>query len=211
MAASTDVIIPITTFIAGYLLSVFEKFRENRRNVRNMKTILFKELSDNYKKLNPFVPSDMTFHPSLVQIPMLSGLGISTSVYDAYLNRLAELESTDLQNIFDAYWYLQIYRNACKEFLEMKPEELDVQKSIEAKLKVNNFLQCMINTHSNTEKALRAFQGGQKLLLEEAINRGAEYNRVFNIAASAAKQLKKVESQKMNSNEAVHIDSPRGE
>jgi hypothetical protein len=158
-----------------------------------MKTILFKELSDNYRKLNPFVPSDMNFHPSLVQIPALSGTGISTMVYDAYLSRLAELESTDLQNIFDAYWYLQIYKNACKQFLDMRPEELDVQKSIEAKMKVGNFLQCMVNTHSNTEKALRGFQGGQKFLIEEAQNRGSEYNRVFKMAASAGKQCKKPE------------------
>ena len=188
-----NVTMGIITFIAGYLLSVFEKFRETRKNVRNMKTILFKELSDNYKKMNPFVPSDMIFHHNLVQIPMLSGIGISTVVYDAYLNRLAELESADLQNIFDAYWYLQIYKNACKQFLEMQPAELDVQKSIEAKIKVDNFLQCMINTHSNTEKALRVFQGGQKFLLDEAINRGVEYNRVFKIAAAAAEQHKKAE------------------
>ncbi|MHB8846583.1 MAG: hypothetical protein ACYC7L_17760 [Nitrospirota bacterium] len=187
----TNILIPIATFITGYLLSVFEKFRENRRNVRNMKTILFKELSDNYKKLNPFVPSDMKFHPNLVQIPMLSGLGISTSVYDAYLNRLAELKSVDLEAIFDAYWYLQIYKNACRQFLEMKPEELDVQKSIEAKMKVDNFLRCMITTHSSTEKALRVFQSGHKFLLSEAENRGVEYNRVFKIAEAAAEQHKK--------------------
>jgi hypothetical protein len=186
----TNVIIPIATFIAGYLLSIFEKFRENRRNVRNMKTILFKELSDNYKKLNPFVPSDLKYHPSLVQLPMLSGIAISTSVYEAYLNRLAELESLDLQNIFDAYWHLQIYKNACKQFLDMKPEELDVQKSIEAKMKVDNFLQCMINTHSNTEKALRVFRRGQAFLLEESKNRGAEYDRIFKLAVSAAEQRK---------------------
>lgn len=188
-----SVIIPIATFIAGYLLSVFEKFRERRRNVRNMKTILFKELSDNYKKLNPFVPSDMNFEPKLVQLPALHGAVISTTVYDAYLSHLAELESADLQNIFDAYWYLQIYKNACKQFLEMKPEELDVQKSIEAKMKVSNFLQCMVNTHSNTEKALGVFQGGQKFIMEETQNRGCEYNRVFKMVASAAGQCKKPE------------------
>ncbi|MEK6683351.1 MAG: hypothetical protein AABY46_01685 [Nitrospirota bacterium] len=190
---AADGIILIVTFIAGYLLSVFDKFRENNKNVRNMKTILFKELSDNYKKLNQFVPSDMIFHPSLVQIPMLSGIGISTSVYDAYLNRLAELKNSDLQNIFDAYWYLKIYKDACKQGLEMQPKELDVQKSIEAKMKEGNFLQCMINTHSNIEKALRVFQGGQKFLLEEAKNRGGEYNRVFKIVASAAEHRKKAE------------------
>ncbi len=63
-----DVAIPIVTFIAGYSLSVFDKFRENRRNVKNMETILFTELGNNYKLLNPFVPSNRSFHPNLVQI-----------------------------------------------------------------------------------------------------------------------------------------------
>jgi hypothetical protein len=179
LAQTMSIVTPIITFIAGFLLSLSEKFWERKRNINKIKSILFKELSENFKKINPHIPPDKSYPPNIIQVPALSGMSISTAVYDAYLNRLAELDVDALHNIFDAYQWLKIYQKACIDVFNMKPEELDVLKSIESRIKLMTYLQCMLTTHSNTEKALSEFTAGKKFLNGEAKNKGADYNKIM--------------------------------
>jgi hypothetical protein len=54
----TDIVLPILTFFLGLIYSYFDKYRDDRRKLRNMRHILFQELRHNYEQLNEFWPAE---------------------------------------------------------------------------------------------------------------------------------------------------------
>jgi len=67
----------------------------------NIRSILFKEVSENYKELIRFIPKG-TDQPEIGSL--LSALtNLSSSIYDNYLDRLCELEEEEVDSIYEAY------------------------------------------------------------------------------------------------------------
>ena len=91
----------VVTFVAGYLLSNLDRFRESRRKLRNLRMILFKEMSENYKILNKLVPLDENALPDPALVAVFAQR-FSFSVYDRYLDRLDQLRTDDLSKVYEA-------------------------------------------------------------------------------------------------------------
>ena len=91
----------VLTFVAGYFLSSLDRFRESHRKLRNMKMILCKEMSENYKLLNQIVPKDKNQRPNPVLVALMAQR-FSFSVYDRYLDRIDQLPTKDLGKIYEA-------------------------------------------------------------------------------------------------------------
>src|SRR4030067_1948509 len=99
-------ILPIVTFFLGYFLSQLNRYLDKRREINNLKTILFWELSINHYVL--FVMDKELIKMEEEQIyPIIKKAYTSqklvTSVYDAYLNKLNLLNPDELHSVLFAY------------------------------------------------------------------------------------------------------------
>jgi hypothetical protein len=101
----TKAVVPLATFAAGYLLSSWDKFRESRRRLGNTRAILTKELDENAEALNKLWPpsNDLAEAVPFGALIAEACAGLSTQVYDGYLDRLDALGTAELDRVYDAY------------------------------------------------------------------------------------------------------------
>lgn len=173
----------------GYLLSIINRIGVDRRNIKNVKTILFKELSENYKRINPALPKGNEFHPALIDLPVQFSQTLTFDVYEKYLNRLAELKKDELEKIYDAYHHLAEFSKAAKQFLPSQTQNTKKDPSEVEQLKIRALIQYAMLAREKTETALKLFSGGDVFVRDEVPNRGAEYERVFDLVQHAVKGL----------------------
>jgi len=171
---------------SGYLLSVVNRVWLDRRNIDNIKTIIFKELSENYKRINPVLPKGNEFHPALIDLPVQFSQTLSFNVYEKYLSRLAEFKKDELNKIYDAYYHLAEYAKAAKQFITTPTSAVEKMPPEVEQLKIRALIQYAIFARDKTEIALKIFSGGEAVINNEIANRGAEYERVFAVAQNAA-------------------------
>ena len=113
----TKLILPVVTFLLGFGLSQLDKFRESKRRLRNLKSILFKELRENYKSLSQVQREKSGAAPPPPHLTGLMMERLSTTVYENYLDRIDSLKPTELDKVFDAYAMMQNTIASAKEFL----------------------------------------------------------------------------------------------
>jgi hypothetical protein len=173
----------------GYLLSIVNRISADRKSIVNVKTIIFKELSENYKRINLILPKDNNFHPGLIDLPVQYSQTLTFDVYDKYLSRFAELKSEMLGKIYDAYYHLAEFSKGAKKFLPSQIPNAGKEPTEVEQLKIRVFIQNALITREKTEAALKLFHGGDALLKNELSNRGTEYERLFSIVQHAEKGL----------------------
>ncbi len=171
--------------IVGFFSSVFLKIYDSRKSIRNVKTILFKELLVNYDNVNKVLPKDNNFHPALFDLPVQVCRALQLAVYENYIGRLAELNRHELEKIFDAYHLLAEVRKEAEALdVSSKSQEKEPQEVFQ--LRTNIFLQNVSAAHKKIETALGLFKGGNRILKEAMQSRGGEYDKLFAIVSRAA-------------------------
>ena len=113
---ATLVLLPVITFFLGLLSSIWIQQRAEKSNTKNLKSILFKEMKENYKYLNGAIPREDGDDPEPDAGSYIASY-LSTSVYDAYLNRLGSLKAEIVDEVFDAYQFVRVLINNA-EFLK---------------------------------------------------------------------------------------------
>ncbi len=110
-------LIPILTLLLGYLLGKFDRYFERKRKIRNMKTILFKEIAENFNLLNKIIPEDAnTSLPPIILA--LQCRQLSLSVYETYLDRIDSLKENELNRLCEAYFAVKRTLTDSEEYIQ---------------------------------------------------------------------------------------------
>ena len=143
----------IIGFFLGYFAKVVDNWKESRLKKKNLKLILFKELKENYIWLNGITAreEDQTADDMSDDLMELGVAKLSTATFDAYLDRIDTLPATEVDHIWDAYYYTTI---AIKEVNRITSH--DPTKD-EHKFMVGHILLAFVKV----KKALSCFQGGK--------------------------------------------------
>jgi len=181
-------ILPVFTFIGGYLLSSFDRIRESRRKLRNLKVILFKEMSQNFKLLNVVAPNDSKELPDPYLVAMMAQR-FSFLVYDRYLDRLDSLRADELNRIYDACVSLKGFQNDGAAFLSAAHasspgEPLGDTAAAQATLLVSQ----LQKSYELMQAALKVFAGGRTLLEGLEAERGAALPKHKEISSWLARE-----------------------
>ena len=122
-------IVPAVTFLLGVMVGELNRWRDSRRKVINLKTMLRQELTDSFNKMTPTIPrNDQTF--DFPQITAVTASSVNTSIYDGYLSKLDELSASELDVVYAAYQslnHLKIISEKMSEAIE--PGNLDDGKA----------------------------------------------------------------------------------
>jgi hypothetical protein len=177
-----DVALPLLTFVAGYFLSTWDRTRESRRQVKNMRTILFKELEDNYGRIDSLWPpsndlSEIAGNWRRIDILARRSQEFSTAVYSEYLGRMDALKAEELDRVFDAYHLMQQARDAGANLLTVvsgPPESRNQER--DASL-ASAFLFTIDAALDKMSAALDVFSDYQKEAKELKSRRGSEVQR----------------------------------
>jgi hypothetical protein len=193
-------ILPFITFTLGYVLSSFDKFRETRRKQRNMRSILFKELKENYELLNKVIPADEQRHSHNPQLVALLTQNLSLAVYDKYLGSLSELSPEEVDKIYDAYSHMLGAVKDGKSFLATLATAKDQGQDDEHRSPV---WAAAVSVITRSDKALEAmaaalltFKNGQSTLDALKGERGSAlvtYDEVSNMIKETDRMLKETD------------------
>ena len=122
-------IVPAVTFLLGVMVGELNRWRDSRRKVINLKTMLRQELTDSFNKMTPTIPrNDQNF--DFPQITAVTASSVNTSIYDGYLSKLDELSASELDVVYAAYQslnHLKIISEKMSEAIE--PGNLDDGKA----------------------------------------------------------------------------------
>jgi hypothetical protein len=164
---------PVVTFFLGYGLGEWRRISESRKKVRNIKTILFKEIGDNYTELNKVLPAQRsTPAPYDAKSIAIATDGVlphlSRAVYDKYLDRLDTLTPDELHKVYDAYLFLmQVARTV--QWFNSNRQNPQTASAVE---------NALWTAHSKSEIALRAFKGGDDFITRQASTRSEVLRQV---------------------------------
>ena len=166
-------LLSVVTFVAGYLLSNLDRFRESRRKLRNLKMILFKKMSENYKTLNKLVPLDENALPDPTLVAVFAQR-FSFAVYDRYLDRLDQLRTDDLSTVYEACVMLKGLQLDGTAFLAAS-RAADTNPKARTNLAAQATLVISVvgKCHELMKEALRVFAEGPSLLSAQEADRGS--------------------------------------
>ena len=98
----------------GSLLTLWREWLKSKRNLGNIKDILSKEMKHNYLLIISHMPHKKNLSEAQVSIPkiyadLLAGVAneLPSSVYEKYLDRLAELSTEEMDKIYNAYTHIK--------------------------------------------------------------------------------------------------------
>ncbi len=118
------VLIPILTFILGslvtFIVTFFKDYLDRRREIGNMKAIIFQELLHNYGLVNQIKDEDPDSSPGAFFY--LIGC-ISISVYEAYIDRLNSLREMEVLKVLSAYRDLYEFFNHKERVSDFKIQD----------------------------------------------------------------------------------------
>ncbi len=165
------VIIPIVTFMAGYLLSVLERKRKEKQKLDNLRMILFRELGENFRWVNQTIPVESQ-DEQRQQLPdpfalALYGRQLSYDVFNAYLDRMDGLKPKELEAVFEAYLAMRRISLVAEDYFEGRQQGADDLAGRATLLFVS-----MKTGHGLLIEALQLFKGGSELLEELAAQQG---------------------------------------
>ncbi len=168
-------ILPVLTFIAGYFLSNLDRHRDLRRKLRNLKMILFMEMSANYEFLNSVLPLNVEEKP-IAELVESVAWRLSSDVYDRYLDRLDQLQIQDLSKIYQGCAMLKRLQADVKKFRALKDRinagpEITIELNMQAMVLSDDVQIC----HEPLAKALGVFQNGPSFLQGQKAKQGKLY------------------------------------
>ena len=102
-----SIIIPIATFILGFIVNRIFTWHDKRKQISNIRSILIKEMVENYKELIRFVPKKESEEAGIGSLQSAVD-NISSSVYDNYLGRICELDKEEVEYIYEAYNIMKV-------------------------------------------------------------------------------------------------------
>jgi hypothetical protein len=184
-----DALLPSLTFAAGYLLSTWDKTRESRRQVHNMRTILFKELEDNYSRVDSLWPpsndlGEVAKDAARIDILARRSLEFSFSVYDQYLGQMSSLKADELDKVFDAYHMMRQANAAGAAFVATVSGPRESRNREKEASLASAFLFTIDAALSKMSDALDVFPSHQREAKELKSRRGSEIQR-FNEMSQA--------------------------
>lgn len=133
------IILPIVTFILGFLLSYGKDYMDKREKNRNLRTILSKEMEENLNILKSMVVSPNSPNEKYANSAFMKD-SLFMDIYITYLDRLDNLSNEELNAVYNAYYLIKIVTETCNIFLdyynspvleallEKKPQLLDNPK-----------------------------------------------------------------------------------
>lgn len=143
------VLIPILTFVTGYLLSYLEKLYSFLRETRNLRKIIWKELDENYRLLAKLRPEVGQVDPRLVPAMARVARRLKFDVYNAYLSEFHRLSAKQVDAVYDAYGALSLAKETADEFQrliygkDVVPDTRQREAVISLVLSLDNALGCV--------------------------------------------------------------------
>jgi len=116
-------LLPLITFLGGFLLSQLQKLRDEVKEKKNIKFILLKEIEKNYGLLIKVSPENKPLEAGIIQLIAIMSDNISTKAYDAYFSKISILENNLVQDLYNTYSAIQTFTQACKNFGEIIHEK----------------------------------------------------------------------------------------
>lgn len=97
-------LIPLITFIAGYFLSRLHDFIARWKQIRNIRSMLFKEIGENYHQLNFSLTKNIKeIDNKTVAVLADMADALSVIVYENYISKIDILGKDQLGKIYDCY------------------------------------------------------------------------------------------------------------
>lgn len=141
-------LLPFIGFILGFLSSIGIRLWEDYRKNKNMKNIIVEELEMNLSILAFMLYPKYEDEPTIWNTITMSRL-LSTSVYDAYLDRLASLKPKELALVYTVYCYPRNLLNDCEMYKNVS-QRPDFALKISKKPNLENeFLEEILNRTDN--------------------------------------------------------------
>ena len=172
-----DVLVPVGTFILGYLLSFLGGWRDRRRARKNLETVLLYELGANHRILARYAP--LAAHGGSGMRLIGRGANLSTDVQRTYLLRMDSLTPGGLRAVLDAYTEVDALRRLAANALD------DVKNN--RRMVIPAFEKSWPRALSKCETAIRALHGG-KALLKQMTDEEAERIREGKARAEEKKE-----------------------
>lgn len=162
------VLVPIITFILGsivtFIVTFLKDYLDRRREIGNMKSIIFQELCHNYGLVNQIKSKDPDASPGAFFY--LIGC-ISISVYEAYIDRLNSLQENEVLEVLSAYRDLFEFFNQKERVSDFKK----VDKStfgLSSRILNKPIIDCAEKAVDSIKAAILALEPeGGKLVLNE--------------------------------------------
>jgi hypothetical protein len=157
------VLLPVITFILGaivtFIVTFFKDYLDRRREIGNMKEIIFQELLHNYGLVNQIKSKDPDTSPEAFFY--LIGC-ISISVYEAYIDRLNSLQENEVLEVLSAYRDLYEFFNH-KERVSYFREEDKSTFGLSSRILNKPIIDCAENAVDSIKAAILALdpEGGQ--------------------------------------------------
>jgi hypothetical protein len=176
-------LLPVVTFVLGYLLSLETRRRETKRQLSNIRGILLKELKEDYRALvQVWPPADdpdaAIAHPELVAQLCAR---LSSAVYDEFLGRLDGLKRSELEAAYDAYSQVTELARRSTEYLEARDRDSGADPGLLAQRGVVIAV-LSDSARQKVAAAMRELPGGQAAVLEVESERGSGYATVHELS-----------------------------
>ena len=168
-------ILPIATFILGILVSKLEKWRLERRAVRNIQVMFLLELQENFRMLIMFVPRKDQTDSSIPRVIADHLRPPRTAVYQAYLGRIDQLAPQKVNGLYQAYLYLDRLYADVVTYRKMRDDEVEasVLSNVAAAVSIWAAKSSGVLTETMIE-----IGGNRKAIAELETQRGARLQRI---------------------------------
>lgn len=110
------ILIPVIIgFILAFSSTLWRDRLKNRKHLKNIRKVLFLELKHDYRLIITHMPQEEDISKANV-MPLLVGVvsELPSSVYEAYLDRLAELPKEEMDKIYIAYTHIKECRDRAR-------------------------------------------------------------------------------------------------
>jgi len=156
------VLLPFGTLFLGYLLAKLDRYREIREKKRNLRSMLFKEIKEDYEALIAIAPSVVARRYG----GGFDGLGENTTfklhlsfeVYESYLDRIDILNKKLVDGVVDAYIGLRRLESLYDE--QSEKEEFRGREGT----MLEEMLVAVEDSMDKLSQALELFEGGPEFL-----------------------------------------------
>ena len=167
-----DRLLPVLTFIGGFLLSQLQRFRDLARERTNLRFVLSREVKEIYGSLNQLVdPKSKDDHPSIMHLVALHGSKLSTKVYDDYFSKISILKPHFVELLYDTYSKITKHIENCSEFQEILSGDTEPNRS-EVAAKATVALGSLRPAFEKAQELLRQFPDGEAIIAEFANESG---------------------------------------
>jgi hypothetical protein len=166
-------ILPFLTLLLGFLLGIFKELFDKRRKIKNMKTVLFKELSNNFSHLNKIISKDenTSLPPIIIALQCKK---LSLSFCEAYLSKIDSLKENELNRVCDAYFTIKRALTESNEFIQAyedhTPNTYVVGSFASKSIGVISYSK---KSFEKIESFLRSTNGGKRFIDDSSSDRGS--------------------------------------